>query len=323
VQEPLRPRLHGDPGRAPDAREHAPDRRLRPASEFWPGIEAAIAKATGASFSIRAVEPAAGGCIHRSFAVTGGSSRHFVKVNDARYADAFAAEADGLDAIVAAGVRAPRPLCHGAEGGHAWLVMEFVELGGAPDYARLGTALAKLHAVHGKSYGWGRDNYIGATPQRNAPSGDWARFWESERLAPQLELAAKNGLGSSLARAGERLLAALPRLLAGHEPRPSLLHGDLWGGNAGFLAGGEPVVFDPAVYYGDRETDLAMTELFGGFSAAFYRAYREAAPLADGYPIRRTLYNLYHVLNHANLFGGGYTAQAEGMIARLLAETSG
>jgi fructosamine-3-kinase len=292
-----------------------------PRTEFWPAIESAVSAATGGVFSIQDVQPVAGGCIHRSFAVTGSAGRYFVKVNHARHGDAFAAEADGLEAILAAGVRAPRPVCHGGEAGHAWLVMEFLPLGGAPDYARLGAQLARLHSAHGNAHGWHRGNYIGSTPQRNGWRKDWARFWREERLAPQLDLAANNSLGENLARAGERLAASLPRLLAGHEPAPSLLHGDLWGGNAGFLADGTPVIFDPAVYYGDREADLAMTELFGGFPASFYRAYREIAPLEDGYRTRKTLYNLYHVLNHANLFGGGYAAQAEGMMLELLAET--
>jgi protein-ribulosamine 3-kinase len=289
---------------------------------MWPAVESAIARATGAAFAIRSTRAVAGGCIHSSFVVAGDVSRYFVKTNEASRLDAFAAEADGLAAIHAAGVRAPRPVCHGADDAHAWLVMEFVELGGTPDPSRLGAQLAKLHSVHGEAYGWRRDNYIGATPQRNARTGDWAAFWRTERLAPQLELAAKNGLGRSLQVAGERLLAALPRFLAGHTPPASRLHGDLWGGNAGYLPGGEPVVFDPAAYCGDAEADLAMTELFGGFGPAFYRAYREAVPTDEGYAVRKTLYNLYHVLNHANLFGGGYTAQAEGMIVRLLAEAA-
>ena len=170
-------------------------------------------------------------------------------------------------------------------------------------------------------FGWPRDNTIGTTPQVNAWGDDWAEFFRDRRIAPQLALAARNGHGGALQRDGERLLAAIPALLAGHAPAPSLLHGDLWSGNAACLATGEPVIFDPAVYYGDREADLAMTELFGGFGADFYAAYRDAWPLPDGYERRRTLYNLYHVLNHLNLFGGGYGAQAETMIARLLAET--
>ena len=119
---------------------------------------------------------------------------------------------------------------------------------------------------------------------------------------------------------GERLAAALHQLLSGWAPAASLLHGDLWDGNAGFLADGTPVLFDPATYFGDRETDLAMTELFGGFPPIFYSAYTKVAPLDRGYAVRKALYNLYHVLNHANLFGGGYAAQAERMMERLLAE---
>ena len=136
-------------------------------------------------------------------------------------------------------------------------------------------------------------------------------------------MAARNGHGGAWRRRGEALCARLEGLFTGYQPFPSLLHGDLWGGNAGCTRDGAPVVFDPAVYYGDREADLAMTELFGGFSDRFYAAYREAFPLAAGYPQRRTLYNLYHVLNHLNLFGGGYRAQAERMIEQLLAELQG
>jgi len=297
------------------------------AAPWQPAVEAAIARACGAAFSIRALRPVAGGCIHRAFVVEGlvaeQVARWFVKTNDAPHADGFAAEADGLSAILAAGVRAPRPLCHGADDAHAWIVMEFVELAGPGDPARLGAQLAKLHAARGDAFGWRRDNWIGATPQRNARSDDWTAFWAKQRLAPQLALARRNALGDGLARSGERLLDVLPRVLAGHRPRASLLHGDLWGGNAGYLAGGEPIVFDPAVYYGDPEADLAMTELFGGFAPAFYRAYREIVPPEPGYELRKDLYNLYHVLNHANLFGGGYAAQAEAMMRRLLAAAGG
>src|SRR5439155_724376 len=138
---------------------------------------------------------------------------------------------------------------------------------------------------------------------RRSPS--WSDFWREARLEPQLELARKNGMGKSLLRKGEQLAEAVPGLLTDHTPIASLLHGDLWSGNAGFLADGTPVLFDPAVYWGDREADLAMTELFGGFPQAFYSAYAGAAPLDPGYAVRKALYNLYHVLNHANLYGVG------------------
>jgi fructosamine-3-kinase len=199
-------------------------------------------------------------------------------------------------------------------------VLEYLEMRGSGNYAALGRTLALVHSVGGAFFGWRRDNYIGSTPQHNRRSPSWSEFWRDARLRPQLELGRKNGLGTSLLAKAERLIEAVPRLLSGHAPAPCLLHGDLWSGNAGFLAGGAPVLFDPAVYWGDREADLAMTELFGKFPQPFYTAYAEVAPLDRGYAMRKNLYNLYHVLNHANLFGASYPRQAERMIDQLLAQ---
>jgi fructosamine-3-kinase len=199
-------------------------------------------------------------------------------------------------------------------------VLEYLDLRTTGDHAALGRMLAGLHSVRGEYFGWRRKNYIGSTPQLNRRATTWGDFWRDARLRPQIELARRNGLGRNLLEKAERLVEAVPKLLAGHSPSASQLHGDLWGGNAGFLPGGEPVIFDPAVYWGDREADLAMTELFGGFPPEFYRAYDEVAPRDAGYGTRKTLYNLYHVLNHANLFGGGYASRAERMIASLLAQ---
>ncbi len=285
-----------------------------------PLLEAALAAALGPGHAIEAVSRAGGGCIHESFVVRSAGARLFVKTNRAALADAFAAEADGLAALIEAGVRAPRPLATGTAGEGAYLAMEYLELDGGGDWAQSGRMLASLHRRTGERFGWRRDNFIGATPQRNPGHDDWTAFWRDARLLPQLELAERNGIGARLIDRGTRLAQALPALLGGHAPRASLLHGDLWSGNAAFLSGGSPVLFDPAVYYGDREADLAMTELFGGFPRAFYAAYRDAWPLDAGYALRRELYNLYHVLNHANLFGGGYAAQAQSMIERLLSE---
>jgi fructosamine-3-kinase len=287
--------------------------------ELLAALEAAISDAAGA-FRIEHAVPAAGGCIHRSYILEGSRRKFFAKTNDRSQLDNFIAEADGLTALAAAGARVPSPLCHGETGTQAFLVLEHLELRGSGDHAALGRALAAVHAVRGDSYGWHRDNFIGTTPQINRRSSSWSDFWRDARLVPQLDLARKNGLGTGLLRKGERLAAALHHLLSGWAPAASLLHGDLWGGNLGFLADSAPAFFDPAAYYGDREADLAMTELFGGFPQAFYSAYREVAPLDQGYTVRKALYNLYHVLNHANLFGGGYAAQAERMIDRLLAE---
>jgi protein-ribulosamine 3-kinase len=251
-----------------------------------------------------------GGYIHRCYRALRGGRPVFVKANEPRFADAFAAEADGLDALRRAGCRAPEAIAHGTAGRQAYLLLEWLELGERGDFAALGAMLAGLHRAQGALYGWRRDNYIGTTPQANGACASWAEFWQLRRLEPQVVLARRNG---------HRLDAApVWRLLEGHEPAPSLLHGDLWSGNAAFLAGGAPVLFDPAVYYGDREADLAMTELFGGFPAAFYEAYNQAWPLASGYQLRKHLYNLYHLLNHLNLFGEGYLGRVRSTL-RLLA----
>ncbi len=287
--------------------------------ELVAALETSISDAAGA-FRLERATPAAGGCIHRSYVLEGGGRKFFSKINQRSQSDSFAAESDGLEALAAAGVRVPAPLGRGETRKDAFLVLEYLELHRNGDYSALGRALAAVHSVQRGDYGWHRDNYIGATPQLNRRSSSWTDFWREARLMPQLELAGKNGLGKALSRKGEQLAAALPQLLAGHAPSASLLHGDLWSGNAGFLAQGAPVLFDPAVYSGDREADISMTELFGGFPQAFYSAYREVAPLDQDYAVRKILYNLYHVLNHANLFGGGYAAQAEQMIERLLAE---
>lgn len=288
--------------------------------ELVAAIQSALAAVAG-TFRIERAAPAPGGCIHRCYVLEGGGNRFFAKINDSSQRDNFAAEADGLEALAAAGARVPTPLCQGQAGQDAFLVLEYLDLRRNGDYSKLARMLAAVHSIRQEDYGWERNNYIGKTPQFNRRSLSWGDFWNQARLAPQLELAGKNNLGETLTRKGERLAAALPRLLAGHAPPASLLHGDLWNGNAGFLADGTPALYDPAVYRGDREVDLAMTELFGGYPKAFYSAYLELAPLDRGYAVRKTLYNLYHVLNHANLFRGGYTAQAERMMDWLLAET--
>jgi len=163
------------------------------------------------------------------------------------------------------------------------------------------------------------NNHIGATPQSNDWQYSWSDFWREQRLGYQLDLAASNGYGGKLQTLGKQLLMRFPSLID-HAPVPSLIHGDLWGGNMSFDSNAQPVIYDPATYYGDREAEIAMTELFGGFSADFYAAYQDAWPLDQGYAARKTLYNLYHILNHLNLFGGGYLGQAQGMMERLLAE---
>jgi fructosamine-3-kinase len=286
----------------------------------WDRIAAEIRNATGEAFAIAHRAGLGGGCINDACLLKGGGRRYFVKLKRADKAEMFAAEAEGLAEILATKtLRVPAPVCHGADSSASWLVLEYLELGGRGDARELGRRLAALHRVTGRRFGWKRDNTIGSTPQVNTPGKDWIAFWREHRLGFQLRLAAKNGFRGTLQAMGERLMGRLGAFFTGYTPAPSLLHGDLWGGNHGYTVSGEPVVFDPAVYYGDREADLAMTELFGGFGAGFYAAYNEAWPLDSGYAVRKQLYNLYHVLNHANLFGGGYASQAEAMMERLLA----
>ena len=273
----------------------------------------------GGAFQCRALGCGIGGATWR---VQTAAGIWFVKTQ----ADAlgmFNAEADGLRALADChAARVPKVLGTGEEGGEAFLVMEWLLLGRKTQHAaaRMGEALARQHQGGGERFGWRRHNFIGATPQFNTPADDWTGFFREYRLGFQLRLAAENGYRGALQDQGTELMERLPAFFAGYTPQPSLLHGDLWSGNWGVLDTGEPVIFDPAVYYGDREADLAMTELFGGFGADFYAAYRDAYPLDPGYGVRRTLYNLYHVLNHLNLFGGGYRAQAERMMDVLLGE---
>jgi protein-ribulosamine 3-kinase len=290
-------------------------------SAFQRELAAAIGRATGSAFEVRSHETAHGGDISESFKLGDGSRSFFVKSQAASRLDLFEAEAAGLAELAAANaVRVPRVICRGVAAGRAYLVLEHLSLQSRGDAASLGRRLAQQHRVSAERFGDARDNWIGATPQPNAWTDDWVDFWREQRLGFQLQLAAQNGYGGALQRDGETLMAQLDGFFGDTCPAPSLLHGDLWGGNHGFLADGEPVIFDPAAYYGDRECDLAMSELFGGFAPVFHAAYREAWPLDPGYATRRTLYNLYHILNHANMFGGGYAAQAHRMIAQLLAE---
>lgn len=262
-----------------------------------------------------------GGSINEAWCLQGDGLSFFVKFNHAAKLDMFEAEVEGLQALRQPDVlRIPEPLVWGTADGQAYLAMEFLALGGAGSAAKLGEGLAAQHRCTAEQFGWHRDNTIGSTPQRNTRENSWVDFWAEHRLGFQINLALQAGAGRELETGGGELIERLPALMGGREPEASLLHGDLWSGNYAFTQEGEPSIFDPAVYYGDRETDIAMTELFGGFSADFYAAYNNAWPLDAGYATRKTLYNLYHILNHYNLFGGGYLSQAQGMIGRLLSE---
>ena len=290
-------------------------------------LEQSLAEAFDPTFRLTELVPAGGGCINTAYRLQGIAATEqvafFVKTNLAEMLDMFVAESEGLEELRQAGaIRVPRPVCYGTGDGRSWLVTEFIRFEGrmpGSDCA-FGEQLAELHSQSSDRFGWQRDNTIGSTPQQNEWDDNWVEFFRRHRLAYQLRLAAANGYTGSLQKKGERIMVDMASLFSGYQPAPSLLHGDLWSGNYAFDSAGRPVIFDPAVYYGDREADLAMTELFGGFNREFYAGYNKAWPLDAGYEIRKILYNLYHILNHANLFGGGYVSQAESMMDRLLSE---
>lgn len=251
-----------------------------------------------------------GGDINTSYRLQSNAGDFFVKTQFAPRAKAmFEAEWAGLTALRQCGAfKVPQPIAIGAVGERHFLLMEALDLQDTGDEASLGRALAELHRINPSHYGWGTENFIGNNMQFNTPSNNWQEFWWDCRLKPQLERARARGYGAQLCPREAALKAASDALLEDHNPTPSLVHGDLWRGNVGFC-GTRPCVFDPACYWGDREVDVAMTQLFGGFSRTFYQAYNRALPLADGYEQRVPLYNLYHLLNHLNIFGGSYLRQ--------------
>lgn len=294
---------------------------LQSNKRLWIDISQQISRAINQNFIPEDIIPVGGGCINQSFIVRNNKHAFFIKLNQESTLHMFEAEAAGLEEIHGSNsLRVPQPICTGHGHHYAWLILEYISLQNHGHAAELGSRLAQMHQYTADRFGWWRDNTIGSTPQCNSLKDDWLTFWLQHRLHYQLNLAQKNGYTGTLQTLGEHLLAELSFFFTDYQPQPSLLHGDLWSGNYAFDETGQPVIFDPAVYYGDRETDLAMTELFGGFSADFYASYRSTWPLDAGYPIRKNLYNLYHILNHLNLFGASYLKQAITMVRRLLAE---
>ncbi|MDF5722181.1 MAG: fructosamine kinase family protein [Rhizonema sp. PD37] len=286
---------------------------------MWTEIDAHISQVTGEEFHSLHRRSVSGGCINQGYAVCCDQLTYFVKINQASQVTMFEAEALGLQHMLqTATIRVPKPICWGISSDSGYIVLEWLEMGrgNTITWEEMGRKLAAMHkATSSQGFGWVMNNTIGSTPQINTQTADWTEFYAKYRLGYQFQLARRQG--GSFPQEKE-LLAALPILLADHQPQASLVHGDLWGGNAGCTELGEPVIFDPATYYGDREVDIAMTELFGSLPAAFYHGYNEVWPLDKGYERRKTLYNLYHILNHFNLFGGSYQGQANRMINQIL-----
>ena len=280
-----------------------------------------ISQTLNTTVQFKQLENLGNGCINQVFkAIDTKGKSWLIKENSPHLLEMFIAEAEGLKEIhKSQSVRCPKVICYGKTAQNAYLVLEYIALSNQEGNANTGKQLAKMHQYQGEVFGWHRDNTIGVTPQSNRQSTSWVEFWKQQRLLPQLRLALNKGYPQSDYDNGIRLCNKLEVFFSHYQPTASLLHGDLWGGNQAHDLDGNPVLFDPALYYGDREADIAMTELFGGFSADFYSSYNEHYPLDAGYNTRKTLYNLYHALNHYNLFGGGYASQSASMTKRLLA----
>jgi protein-ribulosamine 3-kinase len=278
---------------------------------------------TGYSLSPHRLSSVSGGDINHAYHLQTASVSWFIKLNQPHTLPMFVAEAAGLKELAKTQtVRIPNVIACDKTADYAYLILEYIKLKSQNSASErlFAQQLARLHQQKQPFYGWAIENTIGSTAQHNGSYDNWIDFWQQQRLSKQLQLAAKNGYGGHLQNSGEKLCAEVGGFFRSYTPAPALLHGDLWGGNVAADAQDNPVMFDPACYYGDREADIAMTELFGGFGSEFYAVYREQYPLDSGYKTRKNLYNLYHILNHLNLFGRSYLHRAEAMIAALLAE---
>ena len=286
---------------------------------MWTEIARTISQATGQEFAIANTNSVSGGCINQGYKISGDNAEYFVKLNDASQIEMFIAEAVGLKQMYATEtITVPQPICYGTVDSSSYIVLQWLDLGRGSDrsYREMGRSLAAMHRQGtAERFGWERNNTIGSTPQINTQNDNWADFFAEQRIGYQLKLAKRRG-GSFPDT--NKVVEAVRDKLTNRQPEASLVHGDLWSGNAAIASDGSPVILDPATYYGDRETDLAMTELFGGFPAAFYQGYNEAWQLDSGYQQRKSIYNLYHVLNHFNLFGGGYANQAKRIIGQIV-----
>jgi protein-ribulosamine 3-kinase len=266
-------------------------------------------------------EPCAGGCINNGGKIVTGAGPYFIKWNDAqKFPGMFQAESRGLHLLRSAHcLHIPEVMAVGEAGPFQLLILTYTESATPrPDYwSSLGSGLASLHKVSSPAFGLDHNNFIGSLYQENSPDNSWINFFINRRLETQLRLAETAGkVPSDLRRQFARLYERLHDLLP--QEKPCLLHGDLWNGNVMTNERGAPSLIDPAVYYGHREVDVAMTRLFGGFSNKFYDAYNEAFPLEEGFEERCDLYNLYPLLVHVNLFGGSYVSQVKQILKRFL-----
>lgn len=286
-------------------------------------IERVLSDQIGEPVRVEEKSVRGGGCINNAARIDTTAGPWFVKWNVRPLPDMFLREAEGLALLRAVGViPVPEPIAasNGGDDFPPYLITTCVRTTAraADFWQTFGTRFARLHREGtAERFGLDHDNYLGATPQPNGWMDNWIEFFRERRLGFQLRLARENGFVGELQERGEKLLSQLPKLLDAPPEPPSLLHGDLWSGNFMIGEDGEAVLIDPAVYYGHREADIAMTQLFGGFAPEFFAAYEKEWPLPPGSERRLEIYKFYHLLNHLNLFGESYLAQCMGVLRRV------
>jgi fructosamine-3-kinase len=285
---------------------------------IWQHLETELQSLCGGHFKIEQTIPVAGGDVNQAYHLKGCTQAFFVKLNSAGLLEMFAKEAAGLSALSQTNtIEVPQAVVFGEYDHHSYLVMPYLAMDKRGDIRDFAQALAAMHLSGGDRFGFDEDNYIGKTPQSNRWDDHWGRFFARERIGRQLDILAGQGVSPGLIDKGHHLMEKLEPFLNDHNPAVALVHGDLWSGNYSFIEGGRPVIYDPAVYYGDAEVDLAMLELFGAPGKTFFAAYNSVNPIKPGYALRKQAYNLYHILNHANFFGGSYIQQSQWMIDEL------
>ena len=286
--------------------------------KLWQNIQSEIQQVTESSFQITEKIPVSGGDINQAFRLLGKQKEYLVKINSDEYADMFIQESAGLKALESTNsFIIPKVIIYGVFQDQSYLVLEYLPMHQHGDITDFANALAKLHLTTYSKFGFHKDNYIGKTPQINRLGSNWGEFFAEQRIDFQLDLLQQKHVPNSLIKKGRQMVKNLPNYLNGRQLKPALVHGDLWQGNYAFNQTGLPVIFDPACYYADHEVDLAMLELFGSPGKNFFSAYDRVYKIEEGYSIRRKIYNLYHILNHANLFGGNYVLQSEKIINEL------
>ena len=285
----------------------------------WPQLEDSFKSDFGSNFVLHSAEPVAGGDINLSFELDTNLGTYFIKLNTPDKLEMFQAEREGLlELAKCQSLVVPEPLSVGQNANAAFLCMTWLDLRPDIEHGPLGEAIALMHEPIGQQFGGAKNNFIGSTVQHNGWSDSWADFFWEKRLEPQiyqmLEVSSTFP-ESALEPLKEKVLA----LLGAYDFAPSLVHGDLWNGNVGTTIDGKPAIFDPAVYWGHSETDLALARLFGGFSETFFEAYESVRPALQDEEDRLLVYQLYHLLNHYNLFGSNYLDQCIRQIGKIMA----